>query len=259
MPPISDKLAGWDLTTPKPPLSDDGLILATETWKSESHSSKLCVLFSACKGQQNAKNMEKGEILRLPIQRTRMKIIYVLTPWSRVILDKLTPSQIVKKFPTFYGTRRLTTTFTSACYPSLSWARSIQSMPPSHFWRTNLVSFPHISPRKTCMHLSSPPHILPALPISSFSIWSPKHLVTSIDHYVLHYAGFSTPVTSSLLDPNILFRTLFSNILSLRSSLNVSNHVSHPHTTRGKIIVLYVLIFIFLDSKLKVKRFCTKW
>jgi len=46
--------------------------------------------------------MEKGETLRLLIQITRMKIIYLLTPWSWVLLDKLTPSQPVKKFSTFY-------------------------------------------------------------------------------------------------------------------------------------------------------------
>ena len=30
--------------------------------------------------------------------------IYLFTPWSRVLLEKLTGSQLVKKFPTFYGT-----------------------------------------------------------------------------------------------------------------------------------------------------------
>jgi hypothetical protein len=47
----------------------------------------------------------------------------------------------------------------------------------------------------------------------------------------------------SLLGPNILLSALFSNTLSLRSSLNVSNQVSHPYRTTGKIIVLYILIF----------------
>ena len=37
-----------------------------------------------------------------------------------------------------------------------------------------------------------------------------------------------SPVTSSLLGPNILLSTLFSNTLSLRSSFNVSDQVSHP-------------------------------
>ena len=29
---------------------------------------------------------------------------YILTPWSRDLLEKLISSQLVKKFPTFYGT-----------------------------------------------------------------------------------------------------------------------------------------------------------
>jgi hypothetical protein len=44
----------------------------------------------------------------------------------------------------------------------------------------------------------------------------------------------------SLLDPNILLNILFSNTLSLRSSHNVSDQVSHPYETTGKIIVLYM-------------------
>jgi hypothetical protein len=55
-------------------------------------------------------------------------------------------------------------------------------------------------------------------------------------------------VTSSLFSSNILLSTQFSNNLSLRSSLNVSDHVSHPYNTKGKITVLYIFIFIFLDS-----------
>jgi hypothetical protein len=51
---------------------------------------------------------------------------------------------------------------------------------------------------------------------------------------------FFYPVTSSLLGPNILLNTLFSNTLSLRSSLNVSDQVSHPYKTTGKIIVLHL-------------------
>jgi hypothetical protein len=38
-------------------------------------------------------------------------------------------------------------------------------------------------------------------------------------------------ITLSLLGPNILLNTLFSNTLSLRSFLNVSDQVSHPYKT----------------------------
>jgi hypothetical protein len=44
-----------------------------------------------------------------------------------------------------------------------------------------------------------------------------------------------SPVTSSLLGTIILFRTLFSNTLSLCSSLNVRDHVLHPYKTTGRI------------------------
>jgi hypothetical protein len=47
-------------------------------------------------------------------------ITYLLTPWSTVLLKKLTDSQLVKKLPTFYGTRRFITAFTSAHHLSLS-------------------------------------------------------------------------------------------------------------------------------------------
>ena len=35
--------------------------------------------------------------------------------------------------------------------------------------------------------------------------------------------------------------------------------VSHPYKTKGKITVMYFLIFKFLDSDLEDKRFCTEW
>ena len=50
----------------------------------------------------------------------------------------------------------------------------------------------------------------------------------------------NSPVTSSLLGPNTLLNTPFSNTLSLRSSLNVSDQVSHPYRTMGNIKVLYI-------------------
>jgi hypothetical protein len=53
-----------------------------------------------------------------------------LSPWSRVLPEKLKRPELLNKFPAFYGTRRFITAFTRARYLSLSWATLIQSMPP---------------------------------------------------------------------------------------------------------------------------------
>jgi hypothetical protein len=45
---------------------------------------------------------------------------YLITPWSRALLEKLTGLELVKKFPAFYGTRNLIAAFTSARHLSLS-------------------------------------------------------------------------------------------------------------------------------------------
>ena len=50
-------------------------------------------------------------------------LFYLLTTWNRVLLEKLTGSHLVKKFPAFYATRRLITVFKSARHLSLSWAQ----------------------------------------------------------------------------------------------------------------------------------------
>jgi hypothetical protein len=60
------------------------------------------------------------------------------------------------------------------------------------------------------------------------------------------------------LRSNILLRTLFSNTLSLCSSLSVRDQVSHPYKT-GRIMVLYILTFTFLDSRRDDKRLWAEW
>jgi len=97
---------------------------------------------------------------------------YSLTPWSRV-LEKLTGSQLVKKFLHFMEPRSslLCVQESTTCpYPEPD-----QSSPSllSHFLKillnTNLPStpgssyvgfFPQVSPPKPCMHLSCPPYQL---------------------------------------------------------------------------------------------------
>ena len=56
---------------------------------------------------------------------------YLLTPWSRALLENRTGFQLVKKFPAFCGTRKFITAFTSARHMSLSSASLIQSKSPT--------------------------------------------------------------------------------------------------------------------------------
>ena len=53
-------------------------------------------------------------------------LTYLLTPWSRVLLEKLTGSAASQEIPRLFGTRRFLTVPTSARHLSQSWANSIQ-------------------------------------------------------------------------------------------------------------------------------------
>ena len=72
-------------------------------------------------------------------------LTYLLTPWSRVLLAKLTGSAASQEIPRIFGTRRFITVLTSARHLSLSWANSIQSPQPSPTsWTSILILSPHL-------------------------------------------------------------------------------------------------------------------
>jgi hypothetical protein len=89
-----------------------------------------------------------------------LKAMYLLTPHSTVLLEKLTSlcSQS-RNFPQFYVTRRFFTVLTIARHLSLSWADSIQS--------------PHPTPisGRSILILSSHLHL--SLPNGFYSLWLP--------------------------------------------------------------------------------------
>jgi hypothetical protein len=57
-----------------------------------------------------------------------------------------------------------------------------------------------------------------------------------------------SPVTSSLLDPNIFLSTQMCNTLIQRFPLNVRDQVWHPYKTADKIIIIIGIVF-----KIKIK------
>ena len=131
----------------------------------------------------------------------------------------------------------------------------LPSKPGSAKWFLSL-GFPNQNP----VYTSPLPHTcyMPR-PSHSSRFYHPNNIGWAVQTIKLLFMYFP-PITRYLvfLRSNILLNILFSNNLSIHSSLNVSDQVSHPYKTTGKIMVLYISVFEFLDSKLDDKRFCTK-
>ena len=181
---------------------------------------------------------------------------YLLTPWCRVLLEKLTSLQLVKKFPAFHATRSFITALTSVRHLSLSWASPIQSI---YTHPTSWRSIPILS---THLRLGLPSGLLPSgfptktlhIPLTTpIRATCPVHLIhlDFITSTILgeEYKSFSSslcnllhsPITSSLLGPNIHLNAMFSYTLSFLSSRSVNDQVSHPYKITGKTIVLKYL------------------
>jgi len=55
---------------------------------------------------------------------------YFITPWNKVLLEKIIDSEFVNRFLAFYETQNFIIAVTSTRHLSLTYSRSIQPMPP---------------------------------------------------------------------------------------------------------------------------------
>jgi hypothetical protein len=133
----------------------------------------------------------------------------------------------------------------SSLYPQILPEDPSQYYPTTYAWVSQVVSFPQVYLPKPCIRLfpictTWPGHLILLDFITQTILGKEYWSLSSSLYRFLH-----SPLTSSRLGPNILLNTI-----SLRSSFSVSDQVSHPYATTGKIILLYILIFQFFDSKL---------
>ena len=114
----------------------------------------------------------------------------------------------------------------------------LQPMPEFSMWSFSSIFFHQ---NLVCISFLFP-HKLHVPPISFSSIWSPEQYVMSSTHYeASHYAVFSSLLSFPPVRSTNLLSTLFSNTLSICSSLIVIDQVSHTYTTTVRIIVLRIL------------------
>ena len=144
------------------------------------------------------------------------------------VLDQLTGCYLIKKCPTFHGKCMFIFKFSRPQHPSLSWI-------------TNFILSSSLCLRlPSRLFLCNPPAVLS----SSLPSTCPAHLLHWITQIIFSkdYGTLSsssciflhTSVKLSCFVLNIILSSLFSNTLSLRSSLNLKDQLSHPYKTTGK-------------------------
>ena len=154
--------------------------------------------------------------LNFSTQNYTYLLTYLLTPWCRVLLEKLTGLQLVNKFPAFHGTRRFITALTSVRHLSLSSASPMQS------------TYPHSTSWRSILILST--HLRLGLPSGSFPPFSPPRPYTP--------PSLSSPICATCPAHLILLDFI------IRTIVGETQHYSHHKAIKGTIIHGSVLLLL---------------
>jgi hypothetical protein len=191
----------------------------------------------------------------------RKLFIYLLAPWSSPWeANMFSTSQEISRILWKGSLPHLNDPTT---VPNLSQLDPAHT-PTSHFLKILLILSSHLllGPSSGLFHSGFPTRTLYVPLLFPVRTTCPTYLSSRFYHpnnieWRVHIIKFLTVVISPFPCYFLsLGRNSFLTTLSLRSSLNVSDQVSHPYKTTGKIIFLYIL---FLDSKLEDKRLYTEW
>jgi len=132
-------------------------------------------------------------------------------------------------------------------------------MPGSSRWSLSLW-FPHQNP---VYNSPLPSPIRPICPAHFILLNLITQIIFGEEHRLLSsslHSLFHSPVTLSLLGPNILLSTLFSNTLSLRCGLVVCDQVLHPtiHNNRQNQSSVNLNLYAF-RQQIGRQTFCIEW
>ena len=207
-------------------------------------------------------------------------IIIIKISCSRVLPEKLTGPQLVKKLPSFYGTRMFITPFTRAHQLSRSWTRSIHSIPPSLFLKTHFnimlpstpgsskrplsVRFPNLNPvctspfpiRATSPHTRTPAPIITqiiknnepmTIDSAKRSIWESDRCLAGQGIFAFGYLAINMPS----LKP-ILFILLQLNPF-IQSHTLLTILAQAPHV-RSAIPALLSSLYLYYQNTRRTRR-----